>query len=93
MHSEYPVLYNGLYHKKTGKTKLSKYSDDIEDDLTRFIPFNPLGISTSGEFVSLVEVWKVMEWLEKHPEAANNEKLSFLKGLGEDDNPVVILIE
>ena len=87
------VLYNGLYNKKTGETKLSNYSDDIEDDLTHFIPFNPLGVSASGEFVSLVEGWKVLEWLEKHPEAMRNEKLSFLKELDEDMNPIVILVE
>lgn len=93
MNSDEPVLYNGLYHKKTGVTKISKNSDEIEDDLTHFMPFIPLGMSTSGEFVSLVEAWKVMEWLEKHPEAINNEKLAFLKGLNEEMNPVVILIE
>jgi hypothetical protein len=86
-------LYNGLYNKKTATTKLSKNSDGIEDDLTHFLPFKPLGMSTSGELVSLVEVWEVMEWLEKHPEAKNNAKLSFLKNLNAEDNPVVILIE
>ena len=86
-------LYNGLYNKKTGETKLGKHSDTIEDDLTHFMPFIPLSMSTSGEFVSLVQVWDVMEWLEKHPEAKDHEKLSFLKELDEDMNPIVILIE
>ena len=93
MHSEEPVLYNGLHNKNTGKTKLGKYNDLMEDDLSNFMPFTPLGMSTVGEFVSLVEVWEIMEWLEKHPEALNNEKLSFLKGLDEEINPIVILIE
>ena len=87
------VLYNGLYNKKTGETRLSKNSDAIEDDLTRFMPFKPLGMSTTGEFVSMVEVWEVMEWLEKHPEAKKNAKLSFLKELDEEANPIVVLIE
>jgi hypothetical protein len=87
------ILYNGLYHKKTGKTKLGKNTDGIEDDLTHFMPFKPLGMSTSGEFVSLVEVWEVMDWLEKHPEMKNNKNLSFLKDLDEEQNPIVILIE
>ena len=93
MYSANHILYNGLYYKKTGETKLGKYSDNIEDDLTRFMPFIPMGMSTAGEFVSLVEVWEVMEWLEKHPEAMNNEKLSFLKKLDEDMNPIIILVE
>ncbi|MDR1114954.1 MAG: DUF4934 domain-containing protein [Tannerella sp.] len=90
---EVSVLYNGLYDKKTGKTKLGINGDGIEDDLTHFMPFKPLGMSTSGELVSFVEVWEVMEWLEKHPEAKNNKSLSFLKELDEEMNPVVILIE
>jgi len=87
------VLYNGLFDKKTGKTKLSKSSDEIEDDLTHFMPFTPFGKSTAGEFVSLVESWRVMEWLEEHPEVLNNEKLSFLKELDAEMNPILILVE
>ncbi|MDR1156625.1 MAG: DUF4934 domain-containing protein [Bacteroidales bacterium] len=93
MHSDSPVLYNGLYDKKTGETKLGKHSDGIEDDLTLFMPFSSLGMSTVGEFVSLVEAGDVMEWLENHPKAINNEQLSFLKELDGEMNPIVILIE
>ena len=91
--SDDPVLYNGLYHKKTGATKLGKYSDAIEDDVNHFMPFIPLGMSTSGEFVSLLEAGQIMEWLETHPEAKNNDKLTFLKTLNEEMNPVVVLVE
>lgn len=93
LYSNEPVLYNGLYNKKTGDTKLSKFSDAIQDDLTFFMPFNPLAISTSGEFVSLVEAYNIMEWLDEHPEAGNNKKLTFLKNMNEDMNPVIILVE
>jgi hypothetical protein len=93
LYSNESVLYNGLYDKQTGKTKLSKFSNAIEDDLTQFMPFIPLGISTSGEFVSIVEAYKILEWMEEHPEAKNNDKLSFIKDLNEESNPVVILIE
>lgn len=87
------VLYNGLYNKETGQTKLSEDKDIIEDDLTGFMPFKPWGMSTLGEYVSFVESWEIMDWLEKHPEAKKNKKLSFLENLNEDMNPVVILIE
>ena len=93
MYNSESVLYNGLYNKNTGSTMLSNNSDAIEDDLTQFVPFTPFGISTTGEFVSLVEAYKIMEWLENHPEAKNNEKLGFLKEFDEEMNPVVILIE
>jgi hypothetical protein len=91
--SDEPVLYNGLYNKQTGETKLSKNSEGITDDLNHFMPFTPLGISTSGEFFSLIKVGKMLEWLEKHPEANQNENLSFLKALDEEMNPIVMLIE
>jgi len=87
------VLYNGLYNKKTGKTILSKNKDTIEDDLNHFIPFKPYGMSTSGEYVSFVESWEVMDWLEKHPEAKKNNNLSFLKDCDEEMNPIVVLVE
>jgi hypothetical protein len=93
LYSNEPVLYNGLYNKKTGETKLSKGSDVIQDDLTGFIPFKPLAISTSGEFVSLIEADDILEWMEKHPGIKNNDKLPFLNELTEDMNPVIVVVE
>ena len=87
------TLYNGLYNKNTRETKLAKNKDCIEDDINHFIPFKPLGISSTGEFVSFVEAWEVMNWLEKHPEAKHNSNLSFLKKSNDDMNPIIILIE
>ena len=93
MHSHDVTLYNGLYHKESDKTKLGDNSKPIQDDLTRFMPFKPLSMSTSGEFVSYLEAFHILDWLDEHPEAKNNEALSFLKNLEEDMNPVVVLIE
>lgn len=87
------VLYNALYNKKTGQTKLGISKDAIEDDLTNFMPFKPLGMSTSGEFVSSVEAWEIMDWLEENPEAKNNKELSFLKDFDDEMNPIIILIK
>jgi hypothetical protein len=93
LYADDPILYNGLYNKNTEATKLAKYSDMIEDDLTNFMPFNPLSISTSGEFISLVEAVDIMEWIEEHPEAKENKNLTFLKRFDEDMNPVIVLVE
>jgi len=93
LYTDEPILYNGLYNKKTGKTKLSRYNDEIQDDLTGFIPFIPLSMSTSGEFISLIEAIDIMEWIEEHPEAKNNSELSFLKDFNDDMNPVIVLVE
>ena len=91
--SERNGLYTGLFDKQTGEMKIGKNSEPIEDDLSHFMPFTPMGISSSGEFVSLVESWRVKEWLKDHPEALSNQKLSFLTALNEENNPIVVLIE
>jgi hypothetical protein len=93
LYSDAPVLYNGLYDKKTGVTKIGKAGDGIADDLTGFMPFKPFTVSTGGEFVSLIEAGDIMEWVEAHPEAKDNDKLAFLHGLTEDMNPVIVLVE
>jgi len=93
LYADEQVLYNGLYNKQTGVTKMSENSKAIKDDLTQFMPFIPTGISTSGEFVSLLEAYKISEWLEEHPKAKDNKQLSFLKDFNEDMNPVVVVIE
>ncbi|MDR1408543.1 MAG: DUF4934 domain-containing protein [Tannerella sp.] len=92
-YADKPVLYNGLYHKKTGETRLALSSNAIRDDLTDFMPFKPFSIGTSGEFVSYVEAGTIQDWLEDHPEAMHNDRLAFLKEFEEDMNPVIILVE
>ena len=84
-----PILYNGLYNKKTGETK---FGNTIQDDLTGFMPFTPETISSSGEFVSIIDIFDLNEWLEKHPEAKNNDKLTFLKNYEYDMNPIIMLV-
>jgi len=74
-----PILYHCLYYKKTGEIKIGRNSDGIEDDLTHFMKFKPLGMSTAGEFVSFIEAWEVLDWIDNHPQVKNNSKLSFLK--------------
>ena len=93
LYTDDPILYNGLYNKKTGETQLGKNSDSVHDDLTGFIPFKPYSISTSGEFVSFVEAIDIIEWIEKHPEFKNNAKLTFLQNFNDDMNPVIVLVE
>jgi hypothetical protein len=86
LYSDEPVLYNGLFNKKTRETKLSKDSDEIPDDLTGFMPFKPFAMSTSGEFVSLIEAGDIMEWVEESPEMKNNHTRSFLKEFTDDNH-------
>lgn len=87
------VLYNGLYDKKTGETKLSKNAETIPDDLTNFMPFQLRSVSNRGEFTGLLEAPNIIEWLEEHPETKKEGKLAFLKDITEDANPVVVIVE
>jgi hypothetical protein len=92
MNTDDPILYNALYNKKTGATQLGKHGDGIEDDLTHFLPLTPFGIGASGEFVFLLEAADVADWINNHPESLLNEHLSPLVGLGEEGNPVVVVV-
>ena len=92
LYTDEHILYNGLFNKKTGETKLGKNSDGIQDDMSGFMTFKPNAMSTAGELVSMVDAVTVMEWVEKNPEAKNNAKLSFLKDFNDEMNPVVIIV-
>ena len=93
LYTDKHIIYNGLYNKKTGETMIGKHSDGIQDDLSGFMPFKPKTMSSSGEFVSLVDAFTIMEWVENNPEAKNNTKLSFLKDFNDDMNPVILLVQ
>ena len=57
----------------------------------RFMAFHPKACSAQGEYGMIIDAGEVMTWLEENPEAAENEKLSALKELTDDSNPVVII--
>ena len=92
-YTDEPVVYNGLYNKKERITKMEKNNDAIQDDLTGFMPFKPISISSSGEFVNFIDAYTIMEWVAEHPEVKDNAQLSFLKDFNDERNPVVILVE
>ena len=87
------ILYNGLYAKDNGKTTLSNSKDAISDNLTGFLAFNPIAMSTAGEFVGLIEATHALEWMEEHPDTETGKEFAFLKSLTDDMNPIVVLVE
>jgi len=93
LHSDNSTLYNGIYNKETGVSKLAKYKDGIEDDLSSFMPFQPQLIGTSGEYAGIIEASKALEWAEEHPDNLEQPQLKFLKELNDDMNPVIVLVE
>ncbi|MDO4181618.1 MAG: DUF4934 domain-containing protein [Bacteroidales bacterium] len=86
-------VFNGIYDKKSGKTYMNKRETALTDDLTHFMPFQPETCSEEGEFAALLDIDSIREWLDEHPETAQEGKLEFLNTLAEDANPVCVIVE
>ena len=85
--------YNGLYRKANSEVLMSKGKDDFTDDLTNFIPFRPIVHTEKGEFVGILKIEQIQEWLEEHPETKLEGALAPLKDLAFDANPVIVIVE
>ena len=86
-------LYNGIYDKQTGITRMAPEAGGIVDDLTGDLSFEIRSCSSpQGEFVFSLEAHEVVAWLEKHPEATDNPRLAPLLEVKEGDNPVVVIV-
>lgn len=84
---------NGVYDKQTGTTRMGEEEAGFADDVNGFMPFKPSTCSTQGEYAQIVETGSVLDWLDEHPEAKDKAVFAPLLELGEDDNPVVVLVE
>ncbi|MDD4513957.1 DUF4934 domain-containing protein [Massilibacteroides sp.] len=90
-YSDKPIVYNGVYDRNTGLTRICEEDKNFTDDLTNFLPFSPKTCSAKGEFGSIIGSDKIMEWFEEHPEEVKNEKIAALKSITEESNPVVAI--
>lgn len=89
-----PTLYNVVVTKSTGEVEAAPYADGIEDDLTHFLPLQPLTVSPAGEFTGLLPAADVVEWFEENPQTnALPQQVKALNKLGEEDNPVVVVMK
>ena len=91
LYTDEPETFNGIYDRKENTTRMYAEKEGIKDDLTGFMAFRPKACSAQGEYGMIIDAGEVMTWLEENPEAAENEKLSALKELTDDSNPVVII--
>lgn len=86
--------YNAILNKTTGELKIADSNNGIEDDLTNFIPLQPLTVSTSGEYASLLSVDNILTWFDEHKNVSGlPAEVEKLKQIGEEDNPVVVIME
>ena len=84
---------NGIYDKQTGTTHMYEEKAGLTDDINHFLPFHPAACSPQGEYAQLVEATNVLDFLNEHPETKDNPAHAPLLKLGEEDNPVVVLVK
>lgn len=93
IYTDLPVLYNGIYNKQSATTTIALAEKAFTDDITHFMPFVPTYLNEKGEYASLVQAADACTWLEENPESKTEKGLTTLKGLNEESNPVVVLVE
>lgn len=86
-------LYNGIYDKQSGVTRMAPEKGGIVDDLTGDLPYQIRSCSLpQGEFVFSLEAHDMVAWQEEHPEAKDSPKLAPLLKVQMVDNPVVVIV-
>lgn len=87
------VAYTGMLDKQKNEVKTTKYKEGIVDDINDFMPLHILQITADNQMVGCVQPLDIHAWLENNPDKALTPELTKLKGLKEDDNPVLVIME
>lgn len=86
--------YNALYRKADGTVKVCPFDDKITDDMNGFLPLQPVSVSASGEFAAILPSEEVVTWFEDNAGKTDiSAEVAVLKKVGEEDNPVVVIME
>ena len=86
--------YNALYRKADGTVKVYPFEEKITDDMNGFLPLQPISISSAGEFAAVLPSEEVVQWFEDNAGKTDlPAAVSALKKVGEEDNPVVVIME
>ncbi len=88
-----PQIYNLVYNKTDGSAKSDKYGNGFVDDLTHFLPLQPLYLAPSGEFMGILSPEEIREWFEKNRTKTDRlpEEVKQLEHLPFDANPVIVI--
>lgn len=93
-HPEDRKAYNALYDKENRTVKVAPYEAGLTDDLTGFMPLQPTHANVAGEMAQLLQPLDILSWFEEHPDASGLPAgVEALRGLKEDDNPVIVLMQ
>lgn len=92
LYADRPETLNGIYNRRTQTTRMAPESEGLADDINHFLPFRPTASTAQGGYASLLLPDDILPWLDEHPEARSNPALAPLLGIGEEDNPVVVIV-
>jgi len=84
--------YCGVFDKESATVKVMK-GDEIADDINNFIAVSVRGLSSTGEYMGLIEAPDIYEWFNESRGEITDQKLKALQSLTEEDNPVVVLMK
>lgn len=88
------VLHDAVVNKSTGEVKVGLYAHGMRDDLTNFLPLQPMTVSSAGEYAGLILAADVVEWFEDHKDSKElPQQVEGLKQMEEEDNPVVVIMK
>ena len=88
------VLHDAVVTKSTGEVKVGLYADGMKDDLTNFLPLQPMTVSPVGEYAGLIPAADVVEWFDEHKDSKElPQQVKDLKQIGEEDNPIVVIMK
>lgn len=79
----------GYFNKKTGKTFACPTEKGFVDDLTGFMPFQPVLATPNGELIGVLTIDDINDWMDAHPDAKLPAEL---ENLAEDANPVCVIL-
>lgn len=92
LYADRPETLNGIYNRRTQTTRMAPESEGLADDINGFLPFRHTASTAQGGYASLLLPDDILPWLDEHPEARSNPALAPLSGIGEEDNPVVVIV-
>lgn len=85
-------IYRGMADKRGHSVKVAKVKDGIVNDIDGFMSLSIQG-KTPEEFVTCIQPLDIHTWFEEHEGAEVPDAVARLKGLKEDDNPVLVIMK
>jgi hypothetical protein len=86
--------YIAMYDKKSGRVRIGMDADGLTDDLTKFLPLQPMAVSSNGEYVGLITIEDIEEWFDLHKNITDlPAEIRSLRSLATDSNPIAVWME